>query len=153
MSFGYQLRPATANDQAPIRTLIRSYGLNPFGLHWVHFTVAEERETGRFLGCVQIKSHGDGSRELASLAVVADQQGQGLGGHLIHHLQRIEPPPLWLMCASRLIPYYQRFGFRHINQRRHMPPYFRRMALIFAPFSWLSRIFGAGNQLAIMCWQ
>ena len=36
------------------------------------------------VGVAHIKAHGDGSRELASLAVVPDRQGEGIGGALIY---------------------------------------------------------------------
>ena len=48
-------------------------GLNPFSLGWPRFLVAEDG--GRVVGVAQIKPHGDGSRELASLAVVARPAG------------------------------------------------------------------------------
>src|ERR1700730_18130879 len=45
-------------------------------LKWPNFVVAED--DGAIVGVGQIKSHGDGSRELASIAVVPARQGQGI---------------------------------------------------------------------------
>jgi len=47
------LRPATASDQKPIKDLIHLVGINPTGLNWERFIIAEE--AGQFVGCVQLK--------------------------------------------------------------------------------------------------
>jgi predicted N-acetyltransferase YhbS len=72
-----------------------------------------------------VKPHEDGSRELASLAVVPEWQGQGVGGAIIRALLARETGTLHLMCAADTEQYYERFGFRRID-RPDMPPYFRR---------------------------
>ena len=124
----YQIRPATQADQPAITAMVRAAGINPLSLHWPRFRVAED--AGRVVGVAQIKLHGDGSRELASLAVAPDRQGLGIGGALIQHLlaQPEGQPPLYLMCAHPLESYYIRFGFRRV-ERAEMPPYFRRMTV------------------------
>jgi N-acetylglutamate synthase-like GNAT family acetyltransferase len=110
--------------------MIRAEALNPFGLDWSRFLVAERE--GQVVGIGQIKPHGDGSRELASIAVIPTAQGQGVGTHLIHALMAAERGPLYLMCRPELEGYYQRFGFTSVEDRRAMPPYFRRIARIAA---------------------
>lgn len=74
------IRPATAEDAKPIKRLIHRVRINPFGLNWQRFLVAED--AGAVVGCVQVKPHKDSVCELASLAVVPEQQGQGVGSCL-----------------------------------------------------------------------
>jgi N-acetylglutamate synthase-like GNAT family acetyltransferase len=62
------IRPATEADQAGILRLIKEVRLPRMNLRWPNFVVAEE--DGEVIGMGQVKSHGDGSRELASIAVV-----------------------------------------------------------------------------------
>jgi N-acetylglutamate synthase-like GNAT family acetyltransferase len=143
------IRPATQADQPAITAIVRAAGLNPFSLHWPRFRVVED--AGRVVGVAQIKPHGDGSRELASLAVVPDRQGEGIGRALIHHL--LEQPegqaPLFLMCADPLERYYTRFGFRRV-ERAEMPAYFRRMTRVAAIFIVIAALFGEQPRILVM---
>ena len=107
------LRPATAADQKPIKALIREVGINPMNLNWERFIVAEDR--GEFAGCVQVKQHDDGARELASLAVMPQRQGQGIGRRLIEAVLEQEAGELYLTCRKNLAVYYGRFGFKEVN--------------------------------------
>jgi len=105
--------------------MIRAAGINPMSLKWPNFLVAEEG--GMTLGIGQVKRHGDGSLELASLAVVPDRQGQGIGSGLVRELiGRYEGKVLYLTCRSQLQGYYERFGFRRLG-RADFPPYFARL--------------------------
>ena len=119
------LRPATANDAAAIRSLIHTVGINPMSLNWQRFVIAMN-DGGEMLGCGQIKPHGDGTYELASIAVWPRFQGQGVGHAIIQHLLANAQPPLYLTCRAALRPYYERFGFHALNETQ-MPPYFRRL--------------------------
>ncbi len=107
------LRPATAVDEKKIKSLIHQTRINPLNLNWQRFIVAEEE--GAFVGCVQIKPHKDGVRELASLAVAPEKQGQGIGSRLVEALLEREPGELYLMCLKHMAPYYQRFGFVEVQ--------------------------------------
>ncbi len=121
------IRPATAADQPAIRALVLAARLNPTGLDWRRFLVAVDPEAGaRIVGVAQVKPHRDGSRELASLAVVPGRQGAGIGAALVRALLARETGPLYLMCAGPLAGYYTRFGFRHVGPAA-LPPYFRRV--------------------------
>ncbi|MBL8046163.1 MAG: hypothetical protein JNL09_06465, partial [Anaerolineales bacterium] len=51
-------RPATAADMPAIRAIIREAEINPLGLKWQNFLVAEEADAVVATG--QIKAHGDG---------------------------------------------------------------------------------------------
>jgi len=120
----FSLRPATAEDASIIRTLIWQAGINPTGLKWPRFVVAAApREV---VACGQVKPHGDGSRELASLAVAPPWQGQGLARAIIEHLLTAHPGEMHLMCRSPLGPFYEKFDFHPVPEEE-MPPYFRRI--------------------------
>ena len=78
------------------------------------------------VGMGQVKSHGDGSRELASIAVAPSRQGQHIGTAVIKALLAREGGAvLHLSCRRELEGYYQRFGFRRVEPSAY-PPYFRR---------------------------
>jgi N-acetylglutamate synthase-like GNAT family acetyltransferase len=145
----FRIRPATQADQPAITAMVRAAGINPLSLHWPRFRVAED--AGRVVGVAQIKVHGDASRELASLAVAPDRQGEGIGGALIRHLldQPEGQPPLFLMCRHELEGYYGRFGFRRV-ERGEMPSYFRRMTRVAAVFMAIAVLFGEQRHVIVM---
>jgi N-acetylglutamate synthase-like GNAT family acetyltransferase len=96
-------------------------------------------EDGEVVGMGQVKSHGDGSRELASIAVVPARQGQGIGSAIIQTLLAGEPGVvLHLSCRRQLEGYYERFGFARLEPASY-PPYFRRTTLLV---SRITRLFG-----------
>jgi N-acetylglutamate synthase-like GNAT family acetyltransferase len=132
MGEAYFIRPAHKADYSAIRSLVWKVKINPLGLDWQRFLVAVD-EAGNILGCGQIKPHKDSSqvngvRELASIAVQPECQGQGIGSAIVRRLIQMEPGPLYLMARSRLGPYYQRFGFTSIADEKRMPDYFRRIS-------------------------
>jgi len=118
------LRDATIEDQPTIRQIVRAANINPTGLDWPRFIVAED--AGAIVGVGQVKPHRDGTRELASIAVLPARHGQGIGTAIIQDLVRRENATLHLTCRSRLQGYYERFGFRRLESRDY-PPYFARM--------------------------
>jgi GNAT superfamily N-acetyltransferase len=103
------------------------------------------------IGCGQIKPHRDGSRELASIAVQKGWRRQGIAAAIIQRLLADEPPPVWLTCMDRLVPFYEQFGFVEVKDGdgRSLPRTFRFIRTIFKPIQKLSRIPG---YLAIMVW-
>lgn len=109
------LRPAVAADQPMIEALVRAARINRLGVRWPNFVVAER--DGRLVGIGQLRPHTAGAQELASLAVVPELQGQGIGGLLIRRLQSAARPPVYLLCLAQLAPYYERFGFRRVTGR------------------------------------
>lgn len=133
----FRLRPATAADQTQITAFIRSMPLNPWGLKWSNFVVAED-EQGDFIGCGQVKQHRSGVWELASIAVVPEWRGRGVARAIILHLRDQQGPPLWLVCHSRLISFYEPFGFVEQTDLTQLPSPFRlykrftRLALFFS---------------------
>ena len=141
------IRPARAADQPAIRALVRAARINPRDLDWQRFLVAEE--SGRVVGVGQVKPHGDGSRELASLAVIAERQAQGIGGALIYGLLACEPGPVYLMCMDWLERYYERFGFRRLA-RADLPPAFRAIGRFAPALALLSSLLGKRLQVIVM---
>ena len=122
----YTIRPARREDFPAIRALIHVVHINPTGLDWRRFQVAVDPD-GRLLGCGQVKVHGDGSRELASIAVREQFRSRGVARAVIEALLQREPRrPLYLMCRAPLEPFYGRFSFK-IVVPAEMPAYFRRI--------------------------
>jgi len=114
-SISFQIRHAKSGDQASIRSLIRKVGINPLGLDWRRFYVAVD-QGDQIIGCGQIKFHKDGSRELASIAVDEKWRGRGIATSVIQQLLR-EGEGLWLVCRKGLVPFYERFGFKEVDQK------------------------------------
>lgn len=119
----YFLRLATQADQRSIRQLIREAKINPLDIKWDRFILAVNAE-GEVIGCGQIKSHWDGSLELASIAVKAGWRRQGIAHALIHALLNKHSATLYLTCRASLETFYQSFGFQRLEPEE-MSPYFR----------------------------
>jgi amino-acid N-acetyltransferase len=119
------IRLAKEADQPTIRRFVREARLNPMSLNWRHFIMAED--DGAIVGIGQVKAHGDGTRELASIVVAPARQGQGIGSTVIRTLLAGSPGAvLYLTCRSELQGYYERFGFCRL-ERADYPPYFERL--------------------------
>ena len=141
----YSLRPATADDERLIKGFVREADLNPLDLDWRRFTVAENG-AGEVVAIGQIKTHRDGSSELASIVVRPDHRGQGLARAVIERLMASHSDDLYLMCAARLGPLYEKFGFRAVEEPE-MPRYFRRLNKLAGLADWLRQ---GGDTLLIM---
>lgn len=139
------IRPATQADAWPIRQLVWRSRLNPTDLDWQRFIVATDGNR-QLIGCGQVKPHEDGTRELASIAVAQGWRGQGIASAIIDRLLNEHPGTLYLMCRSRLGPFYHRFDFRSIEEAQ-MPPYFRRVSRLVR---WLNRFRSGREGLMVM---
>lgn len=126
----YSLRPAIKEDSPAISKLVREGKINPTGLDWRRFLLAESAD-GQVIGCGQIKPHRDGSQELASLVVTGVWRSRGIARALIEALIEEQAGPLYLMCRSNLGPLYERFNFRALDDEE-MPKYFRRISKLAA---------------------
>jgi len=123
----FSIRKARKEDFPAIRKLIHSVQINPMGLDWRRFLVAFSAEN-EILGCGQIKPHGDGSIELASIAVQKHARGHGVARAVIEELLVREPiRPVYLMCRARLETLYVKFGFMAIGAAE-MPHYFQQIS-------------------------
>ncbi len=146
------IRPAVREDEPAIRALVRSEHLNPFGFHWRNFLVAGD-SAGAMVAIGAVKTHGDGSRELASIATVPDARGRGAASAVIREILAREESagsggPLYLTCRGSMKGFYEKFGFREIGTGE-MPPYFKRL---YRLFSLVTRIIRIENRLTVMRW-
>ena len=140
------IRPANAADQPTIVKIIRAADINPMDLKWQHFVLAVDGATGAIVGTGQIKQHGDGSRELASIATVPAYQRRGIARQVIEHLMAGNTGRLYLTCLDTLGPFYEQFGFRVVGEPE-MTPYFRRLTKVAKTFMFLTR---EGRKLLVM---
>lgn len=152
----YFLRRAVEQDEPAIKALVRSANINPLGIRWQRFLVAEDVTSvgQRIVGIGQIKMHGDGSRELASIATVPDRQGEGIATSIIESLLKAEasvsPGPLYLTCRGPMEPFYQRFGFRKVERLADAPVYFRRLMRAAEILFVLGRLFGTPSGVVMV---
>jgi N-acetylglutamate synthase-like GNAT family acetyltransferase len=106
------IRPATEADQATITRLIGQARLNPRHLHWANFLIAEV--DGQIVGLRQVKTHAQGTREVASGLVLPEYRRQGISARLMHDILAREQGPLYLMCDRQWAAYYEQFGFEPV---------------------------------------
>ncbi len=125
-SNGYTLRQADSTDAGTIRQIISQARINPTGLAWQRFILAVDQQ-GKTIACGQLKPHGDGTLELASIAVIPEWRGKGVARAVIEHLLEKHPGRLYLTCRAELGPMYQKFGFEVVNPAE-MPSYFKRLS-------------------------
>ncbi len=139
------IRPATARDAPQIKQLIRQVQINPMDLNWRRFVLAVD-DSDAMLGCGQVKVHGGGILELASIAVKPESRGLGVARAIIEHLIARAPRPLYLTCLSSLGPFYEKWGFRALG-RGEMPAYFQRLSRLASTFMHFA---GHGESLLVM---
>ncbi len=145
MTNNYTLRPAVESESAQIKALINLVEINPTGLDWKRFLVAVD-DSGQVIACGQIKPHGGGIQELASIAVHPDYQGMGLARAVIEELLNDTHRPMYLTCLSKNEGLYAKFGFRSIEYKE-MPRYFQRLSKLFS----VAEVFRhSGYQLCVM---
>ncbi|MFZ5857896.1 MAG: GNAT family N-acetyltransferase [Chloroflexota bacterium] len=138
-------RPATADDAADIKALIRLVRINPMDLDWRRFLLASSPD-GTLAACAQVKPHADGTLELASLAVRPAWRGRGLARRLVEQLLSQSPRPLYLTCRSGLESFYEKFGFRTLAADE-LTPYFRRLQKLASA---MMGLFRDGESLLVM---
>ncbi len=108
------IRAATEADARAIHDLVHDAQLNPRDLDWRRFLVAAE--DGTVVACAQVRVHGSGTRELASVAVLPDRRQRGIGRGLVEAAIAREPVrPLYLYCESRTVAFWERFAFSTIE--------------------------------------
>jgi len=121
----FNLRTANSDDFPAIKRLIHLVQINPTGLDWHRFVVAVD-DSGRMLGCGQLKPHGRGIVELASIAVEPFDRNKGVVRAVIEYLIKQAPRPLYLTCLSSMGVFYEKWGFQPVALDE-MPTYFRRL--------------------------
>ncbi len=140
------LRPASADDEVTIKSMVKEARVSPAGLDWRHFIVAAVGDE-EVVGCGQLRPHRDGSLELASIVVVRAWRRMGVGQAIIRHLMALADQPLWLTCRSGLVPYYEKFGFNEVGAKEQQPPHFQRILHLAGLFQMLS---AENEYLAVM---
>ena len=140
------LRSAIAADQKTIVRIVREAQINPADIKWRQFTVAVDDDTGEIVSIGQIKKHGDGSEELASIATVPAYQRRGLAHQVIERLIAGHTGRLFLTCLNTMSPFYEQFGFRVID-KQEMTPYYRRLVKLVNAYEVLS---SSGRSLNVM---
>jgi N-acetylglutamate synthase-like GNAT family acetyltransferase len=148
-SLGFSLRAAESADAPAIRQMVMRARLNPISLDWRRFLLAVDR-AGGVIGCAQVRPHGDGSLELASVVVRESRRRRGVARALIGELQTAAGQPLWLTCRAPLMVFYRRFGFCEVGVDEPQPPYFRRVRRWLAAMGGLT---GLDHPLAVMVWE
>ena len=108
----FTIRPAAAADELIIIQMIRDEHLDPSSRKWQNFLVAEDAR--KIIGIGQIKRYAD-CQELGSLIVLQEYRNQGIASALIAALEAQAARPLYLMCESKMQPYYERFGYQIIG--------------------------------------
>ena len=135
MASATTIRAARAGDQASITALVRGARLNPRDLAWQRFLVADDG--GRVVGCVQVRVHGRGTREVASVVVAPSHRAAGLGTRLVEAVLAREAGALYLFTQTATVAYFERFGFRPVGSEP-VPADLRsaqRMTRLVVPFA------------------
>lgn len=111
------IRPAVAADGAAIRALVRSTPrMNPTGLDWPNFVVAELE--GAIVGVAQLRPAGAGAVELGSLVVRPDRRRQGLAGRLVGAALVRATGRVLIVTGAASAHRYAPWGFARIAPRR-----------------------------------
>jgi N-acetylglutamate synthase-like GNAT family acetyltransferase len=108
-----RIRRATVGDQAAISRLVRQARLNPRGLDWRRFVIAEAG--GAPVGAAQVRRHPDGCRELASLVVLSEHRDRGVAARMIDALLTDEPGPVFTLVDRRYAQHFARWDFHPVD--------------------------------------
>lgn len=117
-------------------------------MHWQRFVVAQAGDGVAGFG--QVKILGDGTPELASLAVLPEYQNRGAGGCIVWTLIARTPGPLYLRCAAHNEAYYQRFGFRTLAPAEMPRSLLRMYTAVNAVLPLINRVLGSHERLLVM---
>lgn len=145
----YFIRAAESGDQRVIRAIVRGARINPMNLDWRNFILAVDKEA-EIIGCGQIKTHRDGTKELASIAVRQGWRKMGIASTIIRRLIDRTESHLWLVCRAELATFYLKFGFTVVEDKNEMPTKFRRMRSVSR---YLSSIIPQAGNFSIMTYQ
>jgi N-acetylglutamate synthase-like GNAT family acetyltransferase len=107
------VRRARQEDQSVISAMVRGARLNPSGLDWERFVVAER--SGHTVGVAQLRRYADGATELASLVVEPAARGHGIAMQLVDALLAGEQEPVYTLIDRRFVEHFTRWGFALIE--------------------------------------
>lgn len=112
----YTIRPATADDAETITRIVRSNPLDPNAIDWHYFLVLEVVEDGKpVIACIGMVRPEDDFHEVDSVATLPQYRRRGYAEALVRALMERSPRPLYLLSETKLIPYYEKFGFRVVE--------------------------------------
>lgn len=115
------VRVAAEADGPAIVALIRSAPrMNPTGLRWPNFVVAERG--GRLVGAAQLRPSGAGVAELGSLVVEPAERGRGLAGRLIAAALARADGRVLVVTAAGNARHYEPWAFRPVAPWRAPAP-------------------------------
>lgn len=106
------LRRARSDDEPAVLLLLKSHPGLETTFDASDFCVATEGE--RIVACGRIKRHADRSLELASVATVADRQGQGIAGRLVEALIANHREPVYTLALAP--GFFAKHGFRLVEK-------------------------------------
>jgi amino-acid N-acetyltransferase len=118
------IRAATAADDATIKQMVRQARLDPTSLKWQHFMVAEHE--GEIIAIGQVKQY-PGCQEIGSLATKPAYQGQAIATQIMDALEAQAGYPLYLLCLQKMVPFYEKHGYRTISWWR--APWFLKLKM------------------------
>jgi N-acetylglutamate synthase-like GNAT family acetyltransferase len=107
------VRRARKDDQPVITAMVRRARLNPAGLRWERFVIAER--DGRAVGLAQLRGHPDGATELASMVVDPECRGRGIAMRLVDALLADERAPVYTLIDRRFADHFARWGFARVD--------------------------------------
>lgn len=119
-----EIRPAKAEEDGPIKQMVRQARLDPTSLHWEHFLVAEY--AGEVIAIGQVKQY-PGCQELGSLYTRPRYQGLGIATRVMNALEARAGRPLYLLCMEKMVPFYQQHGYETI--RWWQAPWFLKLKM------------------------
>lgn len=132
----YTIRPATQADAETIKKIVRSNPLDPNAIDWHYFLVLEVIENGKpkIASIGMIHPEGD-VNELDSVATLKEYRRRGYAEAVVRALVERTPKPIYLLSETKLIPYYERLGFRLLS-REEAP------SVMTEQCDWVNRMFG-----------
>jgi amino-acid N-acetyltransferase len=108
-----RIRRATVDDQVAITRLVHQARLNPRGLDWRRFVIAQAGDAP--IGVAQVRRHPDGSRELASLVVLSEHRDRGVAGRMIDALLTDEPGQVFTLVDRRYARHFIRWNLQPVD--------------------------------------
>jgi N-acetylglutamate synthase-like GNAT family acetyltransferase len=139
------IRRATGVDQKRIQQMVREERLDPRGLRWQNFVVAED--DGQIAGIGQIRPFPD-CPELGSVITLKTYRGQGIARRIVERLLADwkKPGPIYVRTRDYMTKYYAQFGFNEMPlQDAPMP-----LRGTVRAASFVTSLFRSGFKIAIM---
>lgn len=106
---------AKRKDLSGIISFLESVRGDTSEISFNQFIVAKDDD--KLIGCVRIKEMADDCLELASLVVLEEYRGKGIGSKLIKEILKKEKRrPIYLLCFMERKNFYSNLGFTLIEK-------------------------------------